>query len=245
MRSRIDNAAGGRPDATSFGETAGRPGRARPSGPRRGGIVLRATDPNPERVCSTTLLAPVPPANVGDTLPGATVGVARLLLRQLQAARRPRRRPWPAAACRARSPGRRTRCELAVATFNVENLAPTDPQAKFDALAAARRHNLASAGHPRAGGGPGQQRRRPTTAWSPPTRRSASSSPRSARPAGRRTSAARSTRSTTPTAASRAATSGWRSCSAPTAGCRSWTGRAATSTTATAGRRGTRPAGRS
>ena len=79
------------------------------------------------------------------------------------------------AACRARSPGRPNGLSSSsVATFNVENLDPTDPQSKFDALAAPGGHQ------PRQPRTSWRWRRsrtttgRPTTAWSPPTRRSAS-----------------------------------------------------------------------
>ena len=54
--------------------------------------------------------------------------------------------------------------ELSVATFNVENLDPGDPQAKFDRLAQIIVANMKLAGSPRARGGPGQHRARRTTA---------------------------------------------------------------------------------
>jgi uncharacterized protein len=41
------------------------------------------------------------------------------------------------------TPGQRL-LELAIATYNVENLAPTDPQAKFDRLAAGLVKNLSA-----------------------------------------------------------------------------------------------------
>ena len=109
----------------------------------RGGILLRETDPNPERVILDDVLAPVPAANVGDRLTGATVGVLdysfanyKLLVTST-----------PTVAS-GQLPRERTRAqnalELAAATFNVENLDPTDPQSKFDALAAQVVTNLAS-----------------------------------------------------------------------------------------------------
>ena len=52
----------------------------------------------------------------------------RLLVRQLQVLPVDRARPRPA-PCSERSPNRRSRNELAIATFNVENLAPADPPA--------------------------------------------------------------------------------------------------------------------
>ncbi len=47
-------------------------------------------------------------------------------------------------ACSARSPHAPSADQLAVATFNVENLAPADPQTKFDRLAGQIVHNLRS-----------------------------------------------------------------------------------------------------
>jgi predicted extracellular nuclease len=109
----------------------------------RGGILLRATDPNPERVLLDDVLAQVPTANTGDTLTGATVGVLdysfanyKLLVTAT---------PAVASAGLARETTRTpTDVELAAATFNVENLDPTDPQSKFDALAGQVVTNLAS-----------------------------------------------------------------------------------------------------
>lgn len=108
----------------------------------RGGIVIRPTDFNPERVLLDDVLAPVPAANVGDRLPTVT-GVLdysfanyKLFVTAtptLAAANLPRERT------RAQGP-----LELAVATFNVENLDPADPQTKFDALAGQIVTNLAS-----------------------------------------------------------------------------------------------------
>ena len=100
----------------------------------RGGILLRDGDPNPERLILDDVLAPVPTANVGDTLPGATVGVLdysfanyKLLVSTT---------PAVAGAGLPREVTRSARDpELAVATFNVENLDARDSQAKFDALA--------------------------------------------------------------------------------------------------------------
>ena len=123
--------------------------------------------------------------------------------------------------------------QLSVATFNVENLAPTDPQTKFDTAGPVRGAQPAGAGHPGAGGDPGQQRRhRRRRGRGRPDDRQADRGDHRGRRAGVPVPR-RSTRSTTPTAASRAATSGWCSCSGPTAGCRSSTGRAARRPTAT------------
>ncbi|MEU4499085.1 endonuclease/exonuclease/phosphatase family protein [Streptomyces sp. NPDC023998] len=116
---------------------------------RHGGAVYGSyTAQNTGRlqIQSLTPLAqqPFPKANVGDVLAGTTEGpldfnqfggytiTARTLGtvtdRGLQ----------PEATCK------QGRGELAVATYNVENLDPTDPQEKFDALAKAVVNNLAS-----------------------------------------------------------------------------------------------------
>ncbi len=100
----------------------------------RGGVVVRPGDFNPERVFLDDVIAPTPSVDVGDHLPGAAVGVMDYsfgnyklgvtsspgtlsggLAREVTAA--------PAAD------------QLSAATFNVENLDPSDPQAKFDDLA--------------------------------------------------------------------------------------------------------------
>lgn len=108
-----------------------------------GGVVQTATDGNPERIIAADLFAPVPTADVGDVLSGAVVGIVdydfgnfRLELSSTPAVvdgglRREVTSP--------RRPG-----ELSVATFNVENLAPDNPQAKFDGLAATVVDNLRS-----------------------------------------------------------------------------------------------------
>jgi predicted extracellular nuclease len=112
----------------------------------RGGILLQAGDNNPERI----VVAGVPglpdapsDLDVGDTLAGPTVGVVdydfsnfELLLTQ------------PATVVRGNLQRETTRtataAELSIATFNVENLDPTDPQDKFDRLADIITHNLAA-----------------------------------------------------------------------------------------------------
>ncbi len=107
----------------------------------RGGIVLRATDPNPERVVIADTLAPVPRANVGDSYAGATTGVIDYNFGNFEL--------LPTASPTLRSGGlqrettkRPNLLQLSVATFNVENLAPSDPQTKFDTLAQYAVHNL-------------------------------------------------------------------------------------------------------
>ncbi|MEU3316386.1 endonuclease/exonuclease/phosphatase family protein [Streptomyces sp. NPDC006662] len=87
---------------------------------------------------------PFPVANVGDRLTGTTEGPLdfnqfggyTLVARTLGTVKAGTLAPEKT---KAQSPG-----ELAVATYNVENLDPTDPQEKFDNLAKAVVQNLAS-----------------------------------------------------------------------------------------------------
>ncbi|MBT2390393.1 endonuclease/exonuclease/phosphatase family protein [Streptomyces sp. ISL-1] len=116
---------------------------------RRGGAVYGSyTAQNTGRlqIQSLTPLAqkPFPKANVGDVLAGTTEGpldfnqfggytiTARTLGTVTDR------------GLERESTREQRRGELAVATYNVENLDPSDPQAKFDALAAAVVNNLAS-----------------------------------------------------------------------------------------------------
>ncbi|MFI5532013.1 lamin tail domain-containing protein [Kitasatospora sp. NPDC051853] len=107
----------------------------------RGGIVVQAGDFNPERVLLDDQLAPTPAADTGATLTGATVGVLdhsfgnfKLLVTATPAVSSG---TLPKETTPAPAPG-----TLNVATFNVENLDPGDPQATFDGLAAAVVTNL-------------------------------------------------------------------------------------------------------
>ena len=141
MRLEVDDASVVGP-RSSFGELPVVPAGATVR-TDRGGILLRETDPNPERVILDDVLAPVPVANVGDRLAGATVGVLdysfanyKLLVTAS---------PTVVSGGLPREVTRlSTNVELAVATFNVENLDPGDPQSKFDALASQVVTNLGS-----------------------------------------------------------------------------------------------------
>ena len=109
----------------------------------RGGIVIQPSDFNPERILLDDALVPVPVASVGDRLGGSTAGIVdysfgtfKLLVTTT---------PTVVSGGLARETAAGSGAgEIAVATFNVENLDPTDPQTKFDALAATIVANLAS-----------------------------------------------------------------------------------------------------
>ncbi|MFG3052427.1 lamin tail domain-containing protein [Kitasatospora sp. NPDC048239] len=139
MRVELDNAAVVGP-RTSFGEIPVVPqGSTTRTG--RGGILLQAADGNPERVIVDDVLAPTPTADTGDTLAGATVGVLDYSFGnfKLLATATPTVTSGGIAPETTAAP---TAGQLAVATFNVENLAPGDPQSKFDGLAAGVVTNL-------------------------------------------------------------------------------------------------------
>jgi len=103
----------------------------------RGGIVVRPDDFNPERVILNDLVAggpTLPAANVGDTFDGATIGVVDYSFGnyKLEVASLP---PLVDGGLRRETAQPAGTGELSAATFNVENLDPGDPPAKFAALA--------------------------------------------------------------------------------------------------------------
>jgi predicted extracellular nuclease len=133
MRVEIDNAAVVGP-RTSVGEVPVVPAGST-TRTNRGGIVLQATDANPERVLLDDVLAATPTVNVGDILSTPAIGVLsysfgnfKLLVSTTPGVSGGGIAPESTVAASAG--------QLAVATFNVENLDPTDPQSKFDGLAA-------------------------------------------------------------------------------------------------------------
>lgn len=130
------------PTKTAYGETPVVPVG---SGTRttRGGIVMTATDPNPERVVLDSSLVAVPAANVGDSYAGTVTGVVDYGFGNfhLKATASPTLVPGAITPEVTTTP---TATQLTTATFNVENLDPTDPQTKFDGLAGQIVSNLKS-----------------------------------------------------------------------------------------------------
>ena len=142
MLVEVDDAVAAGP-TNSFGELPVVPGTTTDPRSAHGGVMYSYTHPNTDRLILSSSLAPVPAANVGDTLPGPVVGVlddnfANWMVDVLAT---PNRTAGPLQPEVTR---RQFPLELAVATYNVENLAPTDPPAKFDRLAAGLVHNLSS-----------------------------------------------------------------------------------------------------
>lgn len=109
----------------------------------RGGIVARAGDFNPERIVLDTVLTPIPSADVGDSYAGATVGVVDYSFGNYTMY--PIMSPTLVSGNLQRETTRKANLlQLSVATFNVENLAPGDPQVKYDQLATYVTRNLAA-----------------------------------------------------------------------------------------------------
>jgi predicted extracellular nuclease len=139
MRVQVNNPVAVGPYDASFGEIPVIGDNGANAGVRtdRGGILLRQTDANPERVTlDDAALAGATPSgvNVGDHFSGPAVGpldyVAGLYMVELTGAIARVAGPIAKETTTATPAG-----ELSVATFNVENLDPTDPQPKFDGLA--------------------------------------------------------------------------------------------------------------
>ncbi|MFI6826224.1 lamin tail domain-containing protein [Kribbella sp. NPDC050241] len=107
----------------------------------RGGILLQKTDSNPERVLLDDVLTPIPDAKTGDTLAGVVAGVLDYSFGNFKFL--PTQTPTvidggvKRETTKASSP-----LQVSVATFNVENLDPSDGDAKFDGLAQAVVKNL-------------------------------------------------------------------------------------------------------
>ena len=117
------------------------------AGPRsaRGGVVATASDGNPERIfLDDQIVHPMPLLNVGDRLSGPVVGVMDYsfgnYMIELTALPGP---VIPGGLTRetTAAPGAN---QLAIATFNVENLAPGDAASKYSTLAGMIVTNLQS-----------------------------------------------------------------------------------------------------
>jgi predicted extracellular nuclease len=114
----------------SFGElfVVGDNGAGASPRTNRGGVVITPGDFNPERIQLDDLLADTPDVNVGDRVPGATVGVLNYDFANFELL--PLRPPTASSGGLQRETTQAPRSnELAVATFNVENLDPSDVSA--------------------------------------------------------------------------------------------------------------------
>jgi hypothetical protein len=141
MRVEIDDARAVGPTDTQYGETPIVPAGAGPVS-ARGGIVMLSHDQNPERIILDDSLGTfVPAADTGDTYAGPTIGIVDYAFDDFHL--RATQSPTLVSGGIQREVAKPApRDELSVATFNVENLNPTDPRSKFDALAQIVVHNL-------------------------------------------------------------------------------------------------------
>jgi len=103
----------------------------------RGGIIIQPTDFNPERIILNDWISggpTLPPVNVGDSYPGTTAGVIDYSFGnfKLQVILLP---PLSDNGLQQETTTPAGTNQLAVATFNVENLAPSDPPSKYATLA--------------------------------------------------------------------------------------------------------------
>ncbi|MEW9899449.1 lamin tail domain-containing protein [Chitinivorax sp. PXF-14] len=135
MRVEIDNPVASGP-SNSYNELPLLPDRGNWAATRtqRGGIVIAPDDFNPERIIVKPGTVSLPRANVGDGF-SQIVGVMDysfgnfMVLATGYAG-------FQNNGLQAETTRRQTSNELAIASFNVENLAPSDAQSKFDRLAA-------------------------------------------------------------------------------------------------------------
>jgi len=148
MRIQENDAKAVGPTETSYGETPIVPGNTQDvTWTPDGGVLYKDYDtPNAMRlILSDALLSgdAIAPANTGDTYAGATVGVLDYNFGNyyLMATQAGTLQSGGTTRDVATPP---TKKQAAIATFNVENLAPNNPQRKFDRLAGQIVTNLAS-----------------------------------------------------------------------------------------------------
>ena len=112
----------------------------------RGGIVIQESDFNPERIQIDDTLPPPAPdtpfVDVGATFPGAIVGVLDYSFGNFDILATSIPSPVASEITREVTEAALASNELSVATFNVENLDPSDPDSKFQELAALIVDNL-------------------------------------------------------------------------------------------------------
>ncbi|AKU17047.1 lamin tail domain-containing protein [Luteipulveratus mongoliensis] len=146
MRVGLRDATAVGPTNASFGELPVVPGqKVTAQRSRTGGVVYGGYDqPNAQRLILDDPLLPkgaMPLANVGDTLTGDTVGVMDYSFGNFHVLLTSQ--PTLASKNLQRETTKRAGItQLAVATFNVENLAPSDPATKYERLAGQITHNL-------------------------------------------------------------------------------------------------------
>ncbi len=149
MRVTVNNPVAVGP-SNSFGEIPVLADNGSGAGVRtaRGGIVLRQTDPNPERIIlDDAVLSSSTPSgvNVGDHFSAAATGVidygfGNFKLELTSTISR------VAGTISKETTTAPSAGQISIASFNVENLDPSDPQTKFDGLAGTIVNNLKAPG---------------------------------------------------------------------------------------------------
>jgi predicted extracellular nuclease len=144
MRLQLNNPVAVGP-TNAFGETqvVGDDGANAGLRTARGGLLLRPTDANPERLVADDVLVPLPAMNVGDHYDAPLVGVldynfGNFFLEVTSSVGAIHDGVTPESTTAAGLN------QVSVGTFNFENLDPTDPQSKFDRLAGILVNNLES-----------------------------------------------------------------------------------------------------
>ncbi|MGB9376819.1 MAG: Ig-like domain-containing protein, partial [Mycobacteriales bacterium] len=144
MRVQVNNAVASGP-TTSFGEISVLADNGVNAGVRttRGGIVIRPTDFNPERIILDDPMVATPMVNVGDHFSGPIVGIMDYSFNN------PKLNVTTAVTGIGDGVTRETTAapgpgELATATINLENLDPGDPPDKINRLAAIIVDNMQS-----------------------------------------------------------------------------------------------------
>ncbi|KLO63475.1 nuclease [Dermacoccus sp. PE3] len=148
MKVALDDARAVGPTNARYGETPVVPGQnvSATTSPR-GGVVYGGYDrPNAMRLVLDDSLIPansIPAANVGDTYTGTTMGIMDYAFAMPHVLVTTPAGHMPSGLTRETTSAQSNN-QLAVATFNVENLAPSDQQDKYDRLADQVTTNLRS-----------------------------------------------------------------------------------------------------
>ena len=145
MRLQVNNAVVVGP-SNSFGETWVLPDDGANASVRtnRGGIVVRSGDFNPERIQIDDTLAPLPALNVGDEYSSTITGVLDYNFGNFELLPTATPTGTDNHLTREVTPANAHPDVISIGTFNVENLDPGDPPAKFQQLASLIVHNLRS-----------------------------------------------------------------------------------------------------
>jgi len=142
MRVQINNAVATSP-TTSFGEISVLSDNGVNASVRttRGGILVRPTDFNPERIILDDVITTTPQVNVGDLFLAPIIGYMDYGFSNFKLEITQPAIVAPSTLTREQTTPQATD-QIAIGAFNVQNLAPSDPQAKFDGLAALVVNNL-------------------------------------------------------------------------------------------------------